>query len=99
MPGDTRVRLNACCGRCTGIKARLRPTCKLAAYCARCRSRYGAGRLATCCAENQFCMRMAMPTGPGQDAELLEACRGAVAAADSLFHLARVSVKAAVNGA
>ena len=40
-----------------------------------------------------------MPTGPGQEAELLEACRGAVAAADSLFHLARVSVKAAVNGA
>ena len=40
-----------------------------------------------------------MPTAAGQEAGLFEACTDAVAAADRLFHLARVAVKAAVTGA
>jgi (2S)-methylsuccinyl-CoA dehydrogenase len=43
--------------------------------------------------------RMAMPTDPGQERELLEACSGALAAADRLFHLARVAVRGAVDRA
>jgi (2S)-methylsuccinyl-CoA dehydrogenase len=43
--------------------------------------------------------RMAMPTDPGQESELLEACSGALAAADRLFHLARVAVRGAVDRA
>jgi (2S)-methylsuccinyl-CoA dehydrogenase len=42
---------------------------------------------------------MAMSTGPGQEADLFEACGDAIAAAERLFHLARVGVKAALNGA
>jgi (2S)-methylsuccinyl-CoA dehydrogenase len=42
---------------------------------------------------------MAMSTGPGQQADLFEACSDAIAAAERLFHLARVGVKAALNGA
>src|SRR5499426_4050399 len=42
---------------------------------------------------------MAMPTGPGQEADLFEACSDAIAAAERLVHLARVGVKAARNGA
>ena len=40
-----------------------------------------------------------MPTGPGQEADLFEACSDAIAAAERLVHLARVGVKAARNGA
>ena len=40
-----------------------------------------------------------MPTDPGQERELLEACSGALAAADRLFHLARVAVRGAVDRA
>ena len=40
-----------------------------------------------------------MRTAAGQEAGLFEACTDAVAAADRLFHLAKVAVKAAVTGA